>query len=96
MNLTLRKKNILLDSYVSTSGNLIVPYDATPFDFAKFDINQKHCDYLMSVERQADKLIISSKYKLIKRFQPRYALSYIYLIFSHINSQISIYSTNNE
>jgi len=89
-------KNIPLDSYVCTSGKSIVPYDSPPFDFVKYNINQSRCDYLISVERQADKLIISSKYNLIKRFQPRYALSYIPLVFSHINPQISIYSANNE
>ena len=89
-------ENIPLGSYLCTSGRSIVPYDAPPFDFANYNINQEQCDYLISVERQTDKLMISSSYNLIERFEPRYNLSFIPLVFSHINPQISIYSANNE
>ena len=83
--------NIPLNSYVCSRGRSIVPYDSPPFDFALYNVNQDQCDYIISLERQSDKLIIYPKYEIIKRFKPRYNLSYIPLVYSHINPQISIY-----
>ena len=83
--------NIPYNSFICTSGRSIVPYDTPPFDFGKYRINQNSCEYYISVDRQSDNLNISKRYRLIKRYGPRYNLTSIPLVYSHINPQISIY-----
>ena len=88
--------NIPYNSFICTSGSSIAPYDTPPFNFGKYKINQNLCEYFISVDRQSDNVNNPKRYRLIKRYKPRYNLTSIPLVYSHINPQISIYKVSDE
>jgi hypothetical protein len=88
--------NIPYNSFICTSGSSIAPYDTPPFKFGKYKINQNLCEYFISVDRQSDNVNTPKRYRLIKRYKPRYNLTSIPLVYSHINPQISIYKVSDD
>ncbi len=83
----LNKQNLKICPY-----GAIAPYDTPPFDFIRLNSEKGKCNLVVKVDRQPD-LAVDKKpgMYLIKRFEPRFNLSYIPVVFSHINPQISIY-----
>lgn len=69
----------------------LVPFNAPPFDFMKFEISPDVCKYRIEVEREPDQVVISPGQRLLQRFTPRFNNSFFPLVFNHINPQISIY-----
>lgn len=83
-------ENVLNNESVCTMGRSIAPYDSPPFNFMRVIIDYENCDYLISIERQSDK-VMNQNEKLLVRFEPRLNIKTVPLVYSHINPQISIY-----
>ncbi len=83
--------NVPIDASVCTSGKSIAPYDSPPFNFMKTNVDYKDCDFLISVEMRPDQADNHLHRELIKRFEPRFNIKQIPLVYSYINPQISIY-----
>lgn len=69
----------------------LVPFNAPPFDFTKFEINPELCKYGIEVEREPDQVVIPPGRHLVQRFRPRFNNSLFPLVLNHVNPQISIY-----
>ncbi len=84
-------KNIPIGNTVCTTGRSIAPYDSPPFDFMRIKVDRNQCDFLISIERQSDRVLIDFDKELMVRFEPRFNIKAVPLVYSHINPQISIY-----
>jgi MFS family permease len=83
--------NIPNDKSVCTSGRSIAPYDSPPFNFMRVNVDYEKCDFLISIDRQSDHVVDDPNEELMIRFEPRFNIKNIPLVYSHINPQISIY-----
>jgi len=83
--------NLPKNSYLCTSGKSIAPYDNPPFDFGNYQVNTNQCDFFVILEREVENPKNNFGMPILKRFDPRYNLSLIPLVYSHINPRITIY-----
>ena len=83
--------NIPNDKSVCTSGRSIAPYDSPPFNFMRVNVDYEKCDFFISIDRQSDHVVDDPNKELMIRFEPRFNIKNIPLVYSHINPQISIY-----
>ena len=83
--------NIPEGTAICVDTNSIAPYEVPPFDFRRYKIRDKNCQYFVKVQRHIIGATHPNNYHSLQVFTPRFFSDSFPLVFEHINPVIYIY-----